>query len=736
MSYGAKYRIEFIDTEGIDIKSDISEDGFSDSVTSITPTANPLTIEWPGTREDIFASVRGSFATLNVFATTTGQFNELFDATEKQYKMQVYYDSSIYWTGWVMVGDHVESLSYPPYDVTIKAYDLGYLQSVVVDETESDKETLINVLNNILDLTELELSIKERVNIYEDTITGGAAANSLFNQIEMHQKVFFNEDFETTTAYNALSIILTSFNAFIMQENNYWNICRVQDMRESHYYRVFNTSGSVTSSGTEDTTTSLSSQTQLNNTMLMMSCPAWYDINITQDLGYKNMIFNGFATNNGLTATDLWTQNTAGSDLSYASTTRPATRGGYNYLRTLRLSGSASGIGSFIHDKTYKVYEDWYFRFKMKFLFYSSTYDATELKVKLKLVTAGFTYYLIPSTGAWTTIELNAKMTGLTEDEWTELDIVTDALPADGTLSLEIFEPEWVSPGSSAAYIYYDSIELYLENHTPITSETITSKDYSEVIDTDNTVSGDALTLYLGDADDTSYLTGDGIEQFDCYDGCLEVSSSSVGTDAWQSNLGSVVAPLAEICANNYKAQYINNARRLQGTIKDLDYLDVLIHDSKYFLSSSISRNFADSTLNGEWIEIKSLWGDDITGTFEDGEDEQGYADNGGSFSTSANEINIEKVTTSEIAKCSLGSTSVTSGVRYKLVITITDNGTSDIPEFNFAGSNTSSLVLGENTWEVVSDATKSTHLLFTESDTAETCDLTIGVFIYEIVGG
>jgi hypothetical protein len=202
----------------------------------------------------------------------------------------------------------------------------------------------------------------------------------------------------------------------------------------------------------------------------------------------------------------------------------------------------------------------------------------------------------------------------------------------------------------------------------------------------------------------------------------------------WQAKTGGAEDTLLNIAMDCYKAQHENTARKLQALIMgEIDYLDVL-QDSleRRFLASSIVRNFRASTLEGEWIEIKTGWGDELVTTLVNDPDELGYTYD--TFSSSGNTCTLVKTQTSTEAKAGQKTLDVTSGDKYKLEATITGTGT--IPDVIFGGTTKSDLALGFNVWLVDCSVTSPTHIAYIENASAEVFNGTLTLSIKEISYG
>ncbi len=724
MAYSVKFRSEFVDFYSRAVKVDISQEDWSGAVTTITPSYPSLSIEWPSKRGDIFDPVRGAMAKFNVYASTNSQFDEFFDAYETEYKMEIYISSALYWTGWIMVGDHQEAFNSAPYIVSFRAYDLGYLQDIEYDDALEDDDSIIDVIQECLSKTGFSFDLKERVNIYEDSINS-TQSDSMLNQINVHQAGFFDADWVGLSCYDILSRELMPFNAFIMQENGVWNVCRVGDMIASHNYRVFNTSGAVTSSGAEDTTKTLTDYSIIDNSGILLAADSWKNLNLYQDYGIKNLVNNG-RFDKDISISDFWTESGTGGTtqiepLTFNTKFLDGELTGNNFL----LMGSTTGTVGMTHDLTYAVESANTVRLKVRYRlgFYQLGGSVSTLKAQFFVTnTVGVTSHLLQTDGSWVNATTDTNDIPITNRGIIEGEIVSEEFDGTGTLSFAIRDVAGVT-GASIYFTYWD----YFEVTAIVGASSTIREDYSEVIDVNNLTDPSEVVIYHGDSEYTA--TGR-----DVLLGSYATTGGST-TDAWRSAYGSAEDKVVQICANNYKAQYTTTARRLQATIKgQINYLDVFENGGKSYIPSSLTYNIDDSEWQGERIEHKQLW-EEVPATFANG---VGAANLYDSFSTSTNFFDPEKTQTATVAQSTITVTTEV-GQRYKLNINIADLalvGTSDIPEFTFCGVTKSDFVLGDNEWEFVALSTQGSSDVFVESAVADTCDLSIHIFIYEIIGG
>lgn len=722
MAHGTKYRSQYKDDKyGVDIQVDLQQEDYAGSVTSIKGVYPALSIEWPSDRDNIFDVVRGSIARFSAYAEVLNQFDEFFDAYEKQWKMVITIDSSIYWSGWVMVGDHIESYLSAPYVVTFMAYDLGYLQDVPFDNTREEDDSIIDVLEYCLTQTGLGLNIKERVNLYEDSINDDED-DSMFDQINVHQTVHFDEDWEAYSCYEVLERELKPLNAFLMQEHGVWNICRVHDMKYEHNYRVI-IGGSVDSSGTEDTTKALSGVSVINRSGLMMAVPTWKNLNFFQEYGLNNLVHNG-RFGKQITLSDFWTVTGTGTASYVDSDTVNNIYDKFTSNGALRLdSGAGTSNLSLTHIMQYAVESGSSIRLEIRyrFAFYNVGGSGTAEGAFLVDNYYSATNHRVQLDGTWGATNTDTDNIAGVFRGFAEGSFITDPFGGTGSLILTITDVRGIT-GASSCFTFWD----YFEVIPIIGSSGRSRKDYSEELNANNITEPEEVVIIHGDSEYTA--TGR-----DVLAGSYETSAGAT-TDVWQSKAGSEPEKVAQLCANCYKVQRESSARRFQATIKgQLSYLTVLYENARYYLSSAMTYLVDQSEWQGERIEIKTGWGDDITGTFLNGFSGSNLYD---TFSTSANELNIEKTTTPDTDYTTLSTTSVTAGTRYLLEVNIVDNSMgSTVPDVTFAGTTKTGLDFGDNSWEVVAATTTDTHPEFTEHTAGEFCDITLTVTIKPACG-
>jgi len=245
MAYNVKYRTEFTDILGVNWRVDIEEDGYAGSIVYMTPTDDPLKIEYLTPSDELFYDpIKGSIVRLNIECNTNFQYIDLYNEADMTYKLKVYYGSTptLYWQGWVS-NDYTEPYDAVPYTVSITALDgLGLLKyidfkngSSYYSGREKEKTVILNILAKIGYTT-----FNEFVNLYEDN-TLSDVDDCIFDQIYIEQDLFKGED-----CYTVLVEILKHYNSVIRQSSGVFTIYRPTELAADLVYGRSVTSSTIT----------------------------------------------------------------------------------------------------------------------------------------------------------------------------------------------------------------------------------------------------------------------------------------------------------------------------------------------------------------------------------------------------------------------------------------------------------------------------------------------------------
>lgn len=294
MAFAVKYRTEFTDILGLNWKVEIEEDSYAGAVTDMQCSGNPLTIDFLAASDDLYDnSIKGSKADLTI-ESTNFQWIDLYSTEDLRLRMSIYYNTTLYWRGFVITNNYSEAYNSPKFSVTISASDgLGYLKNYLYKyQTTNPDDTYYQdrILESqiVLDiLGKLGItSFTEFVNIYEESMVS-TTADSPMDQIRIDVDVF-----RDMYCYEVLEEILKKYNAVIRIIAGQPTIYRPVELAGATVYgRTF------TAAATKTSTTltpaqyisrrgALTDLRDVNGGTLMIQPPA-KKVTIYQDYGYK-----------------------------------------------------------------------------------------------------------------------------------------------------------------------------------------------------------------------------------------------------------------------------------------------------------------------------------------------------------------------------------------------------------------------------------------------------------------
>lgn len=307
MSYGLKYWNEFKNYYDETIRIEILGNGYSGSELEIKTGATPLIISYPGDDTNLYNPILGSQAKITLLSESDFQFVDLHNSDARAHRVDIYKESVLDWTGWVLPDLFTEPYIAPPYYVEVTARcGLGELKEaemptevnqlrresgwVVEAKTRSD---LFSIIANALLSIETTVYLNEAINVYSsvsDTINDSPIANTTINV----------SAYEGKTIYEAISDMLITFGARLYQMNGEWWIVRAKEAGETLSVRRWTlTSDGVNGFTTDDTKITTfqigrpAGSQIVNESPQLDINPAWKKFTWNQDLGkYESFILN------------------------------------------------------------------------------------------------------------------------------------------------------------------------------------------------------------------------------------------------------------------------------------------------------------------------------------------------------------------------------------------------------------------------------------------------------------
>ena len=286
MAYGDKFKLDFSDDHGNPRQVLIKKKDYTGSVKTLVGTSNPVVIKWDSD-DDIYDPIRGSTCELNLFVTSDTDYDNWYEADEREYKVVIGVGTSLgaiiwdlindsfetselkwddtgntalstYWEGFLVVDRYAEAFSHKPFPIKLIASDgLGTLDGVDAPESsvilnssgfpdstasQSNFDTLWHYVVEILKLTGLDFNIVVAHMIRKTTQSDGTSATNeddqltIFHDISVKEWTFLGKNFKTLTAKKLLFKILRAVNARIFQSDGKWYITSNSNLLDARIY--------------------------------------------------------------------------------------------------------------------------------------------------------------------------------------------------------------------------------------------------------------------------------------------------------------------------------------------------------------------------------------------------------------------------------------------------------------------------------------------------------------------
>jgi len=309
--FGVKYRSESSDLRGAKWKVDILEDDFSGDITSLIAGGTPIKFFFDNNSDDVFDPIRETHVDISVYSTTNFALQDLYSLDLQQFKVNIYCDESLVFSGWIETQNYEEVYEPPPYLVTITATcglsNLSFIKFDDDGEYYEGRQYESQVVLDILDKIGFE-EFNEYVNVYEDNLDS-TVDDSPFDQILVDVDIF--------REYNCLDVLielLKKKKAVIRQWEGVFNIYRPIELTGStvfgRNFTAYDTKTSITISPDQyiKRTNYDTYHIQVPGGKVMIQ-PPYRDVYLYQDYGnldswIKNHNFNA-ETINGITLTGL-----------------------------------------------------------------------------------------------------------------------------------------------------------------------------------------------------------------------------------------------------------------------------------------------------------------------------------------------------------------------------------------------------------------------------------------------
>ena len=283
MAYGAKYRLDFSDTEGNKRRLDILQKNYDGFIYPLIGTGSPAVIKWEQDN-DFYDPIIASNCEINLIQTDAVTYEDFYDFDEREFLVKLYYSETrqanwedetqnweaanqtwnllgagynpadewqnvdvvwdantgvweggiivdnyqLFWQGFLIQDTYQQKLSAAPFNVSFKAVDgLGLLKGIDFPVAPNNEVTLWQCLHNSLAETGFDADIYVKTNLKEEN---AAAITNVFEDVIVNSSSYTDENTYKFSTAEVINSILTGFNCRIFQANGDWVIINNADI--------------------------------------------------------------------------------------------------------------------------------------------------------------------------------------------------------------------------------------------------------------------------------------------------------------------------------------------------------------------------------------------------------------------------------------------------------------------------------------------------------------------------
>jgi len=221
-------------------------DNSSYSGTPIEYPSTNISLQYLPKSDDTFEPIIASQLNLSIDVTDNqANMPDFTSLDDRKYLVQVYIDSTIYWTGWSMSDSVTISYTTGRKEVSFNAVDgLGMLEKILYPISTSYYLTELDtctdyILNSLLQIGfPTGLNIVNGISYFAQGMIDRSTdtSNEPFSQTFIRLTTFLDDNSVITNCLDILKQILSSFGARIFQAENKWFIVTPTEFAQSSYY--------------------------------------------------------------------------------------------------------------------------------------------------------------------------------------------------------------------------------------------------------------------------------------------------------------------------------------------------------------------------------------------------------------------------------------------------------------------------------------------------------------------
>lgn len=178
--------------------------------------------------EDTMTSFRPQLLNVNLLASTSLTFEDLYTEQERVYKVEYIRNNDTEFVGWLSPEGLFENYVEDKWFINLQAIDgLGYLEDIAYTDVDgilyNGKQSFLEIITNCLAKTNLTLPFRTSINVFYNGYVGDDILANIYANSE---RFLTNDNAEALSCKDVLKSCLEVFNATIIQSGGYWYIYR------------------------------------------------------------------------------------------------------------------------------------------------------------------------------------------------------------------------------------------------------------------------------------------------------------------------------------------------------------------------------------------------------------------------------------------------------------------------------------------------------------------------------
>lgn len=269
--------------------------------------------------EDTMTSFRPQLLNVNLLASTSLTFEDLYTEQERVYKVEYIRNNDTEFVGWLSPEGLFENYVEDKWFINLQAIDgLGYLEDIAYTDVDgilyNGKQSFLEIITNCLAKTNLALPFRTSINVFYNGYVGDDILANIYANSE---RFLTNDNAEALSCKDVLKSCLEVFNATIIQSGGYWYIYRTIEAFDNANITFYNydSSGVLildTNTVTKDISIQLGSQidgyyphhTNINQQKSIKRSLGAYRVNLKYGLPLSlnnnpNLVWNNVASIDG-----------------------------------------------------------------------------------------------------------------------------------------------------------------------------------------------------------------------------------------------------------------------------------------------------------------------------------------------------------------------------------------------------------------------------------------------------